>query len=137
MTLVAAFRDELGKRIQARGLRLSWWPGGTRTSSHLLQINTSKPTVLYVKESNTSPGFWGLTRSQLERLNGTDVRWFAVLLLRSPDVGYLLSGGQVNLRIEDGTFELSRDGDHKVNESTDLVDAQAFQNLDEVVARVL
>jgi hypothetical protein len=51
--------------------------------------------------------------------------------------GYVLSAGEINLRVEDGTFELSGDGDYKVNESSDLVERQAFHSIEELVVRVL
>lgn len=138
MSRVFAFREELAKRLEERDLRLSDWPLGTRASGHLLEISTRpKPTILYVKESNTSPCFWGLTKNQLDRLNEASIRWLAVLLARSSEAGYVLSGGQVNARIQEGTFELSFDGDHKVNEGSDLVEAQAFRSLDDLIARVL
>lgn len=138
MSEISAFREKLADRLEKKGLHVADWHGGTRVSGHLLEVSTEpKPTILYVKESNSSPGFWGLTKNQLDRLSDASVRWFAILLARSTEAGYLLSGGQVNLRIRDGTFELSADGDHKVNEGADLVDAQAFRTLDDLIARVL
>lgn len=138
MSAVSIFRKGIAERLKERGLRVSDWRGGTRGSGHLFEVGTKpKPTVLYVKESSTSPGFWGLTKNQLARLDHASVRWFAVLLARSAEAGYVLSGGHVSLRIQDGTFELSADGDHKVNEGSDLVHAQFFGTLDDLIARVL
>ena len=95
-------------------------------------------TVLYVKEFNTAghAGFWGLTRNQINRLEKANVRWFAVLLLRSSAAGYLLTAAEVHRSIADGSFELSRDGDYKVNEQTDLRPTQAFQSVVELLDRV-
>jgi len=137
MNQVRTFRAELQDVLAARGLKLHLWGGGTRRSGHLLEIRTQpKPTVLYVHESNATRGFWGLTRNQVSRLAQAPIRWFAVLLLRSPRAGYLLSGGQVGRRIQDGTFKLARDGDYKVNEGR-LDAGQGFQTLNQLVEQLL
>ena len=53
------------------------------------------------------------------------------------DYSYVLIGAQVRHRIVDGSFELSRDGDFKVNEALDLKPAQAFGSLGELLDRTL
>jgi hypothetical protein len=78
-----------------------------------------------------------LTKNQLDQLDKARVRWFAVLLLRSNNAGYVLSSNDVINRVEDGTFELSKDGDHKVNERTDLNPNMAFRGVKDLLARVL
>ena len=114
------------------------WRAGHRASSHLLEINTQpRATVLYIKESNTARGFWGLTKRHLDRLNKADITWFAILLHRSAEKGYLLNGSEVSRLVRDGTFELSGDGDYKVNERTDLGTPQAFSGIPELIGRVL
>jgi len=51
--------------------------------------------------------------------------------------GYLLTGTQVLRRLTDGAFELSRDGDFKVNEASDLKPAQGFASIRDLVDRIL
>ena len=138
MSLVTDFREGLVTVLSENGVAVNKWPGATRVSDHMLELNTRPgTTVLYVKESNKNPGFWGLTRNQLEVLRAAPIRWFAVLLLRSSIKGYLLSESQVEHRIDDGRFELSRDGDHKVNEDRDLSAEQRFSNIQEFVDRMV
>ena len=69
-----------------------------------------------LKESNLPRGWWGLTKNHMDSLERSSVRWFVVLLARSAETGYLLSGGQVARRVHDGTFRLAGDGDYKINE---------------------
>lgn len=138
MSAVKEFRTMLEKALRPHDLELDLWKTGHRVSAHLLEVNTRpKNTVLYVKESNTSRGFWGLTKSHLDRLKKGDVDWFIVLLHRSPESGYLLCGQEVSSFIRDGTFELSGDGDHKVNEQTDLNSHQAFNGIPALLVRII
>lgn len=134
---VSAFRSSLESALKPIGIALSRWSGASRLSDHLLELRTKpKPTVVYVKENNSIPAFWGLTRNQLKRLRDSGHRWFVVLLDRSSTSGYLLSGGQVDSRVASGLFELSGDGDHKVNDS-DLSAGQRFHDLAALVDRVV
>jgi hypothetical protein len=126
------FRNRLTEAVQRRGVTMTTWSSGGSSSRNLVQLSTTpKRTVLYVKEFNITgrPGFWGLTRNQVTRLEKANVRWFAVLLLRSSTAGYLLTSAEVRHHVADRSFELSRDGDYKVNEDLDLISAQRFQSL--------
>jgi hypothetical protein len=133
---VSGFRTAITAAAKSRKILVTEWAGAKRTSVHLLELRTSpKRTVIYVKESSSSPGFWGLTKNQLDRLRKSGDRWFCVLLTGG-QAGYILSGGQVDLRVQDGRFELSRDGDHKVNES-DLAEAQIFTSVQGALDRLV
>lgn len=140
MSTLPTFRKRLRDAAEGRGITAGTWSSSGRNSANLIELSTApKATVLYVKEFNTAgrPGFWGLTRNQVKRLEQADVRWFAVLLLRSPAAGYLLTAAEVRRLITDGSFELSGDGDYKVNEHLDLKPAQVFQSLAELLDRVV
>jgi hypothetical protein len=140
MSVLSVFRKNLSEALADRGLTVHTWASGGRHSANLLEITTApKTTILYVKEFNVlgRPGFWGLTRNQIERLEKAGSHWFAVLLLRSSAAGYVLAGAQVAERIADGSFELSGDGDFKVNEGLDLKPAEAFGSLEELFDRSL
>ena len=140
MSTLSEFRKKLTEMLEGRGLRVNTWSFGGRCSSNLLEITTApKMTVLYVKEFNVPnrPGFWGLTKNQIDRLSPTIPRWFAILLLRSNAAGYVLTASQVVKHIADGLFELSRDGDYKVNETLDLKSAEAFGSLEDLLSRIL
>jgi hypothetical protein len=137
MTTLSEFERELTEPLKRRVLSLRRGYSGARYSRHLLELKTSpKPTVLYVKESNVQPGWWGLTDSHIKGLEKAGERWFAVLLLSNTS-GYVLTGGQVRLRIHDGTFKRTK-GDYKVNERSHLKKpAQWFQTLEEFLDRIL
>ncbi len=106
-------------------------------SNHLLELSTPPyPTVLYVKISNNVPGFWGLTKNQVDQLEKTRVRWFAVFLHLGPNLGYITSGSQILNRVKSGEISLSNDGDYKFNENHDFDSAQKFHNIDELICKV-
>lgn len=136
MSIVATFRKSLGDHLAPRHLTVSMWAGGTRMSYHLLEISTKpRSTVLYVKVSTSVPGFWGLTKNQIDRLSSSHVRWFCVFLHRSSSTGYLLSGGQVLARVKDGSLELRDDGDYKFNQRAEFVSSQRFESVDALISR--
>ena len=92
MSTVNEFRNSLPNNLDGENLNITKLSGTPRRSNNLLEINFKKnPTILYVKESNSSPGFWGLTKNQLDRLNNSQIPWFIVLLLKSKDSGFFLS----------------------------------------------
>ena len=105
-----------------------------------MQLSTaSRAIAIYVKEFNTvgRPGFWGLTRNQVARLEKAHANWVAVLLLRSSVEGYVLARSEVRAHITDGSFELSGDGDYKVNENVDLAPEQRFRSLTDLLGHLL
>lgn len=140
MSTLPEFRRHLTEALAHRGLNVRTWASDGRPYRNLLELATApQTTVLYVKEFNVpgKAGFWGLTHNQIDRLQKAAPRWFAVLLLRNVAAGYVLTGAQVRHRIADGSFELSCDGDFKVNETLDLKPTQAFGSLGELLDRTL
>jgi hypothetical protein len=136
--MLTTFNKTVTQELAGQGLEVKQWQGATRRSAHLLEINTKpRSTVLYIKESSSSPGFWGLTRNQILCLDRAAIKWFVVLLARSAGSGYLLTGGEVQRNIKDGTFELSKDGDYKVNERSDLYPTMAFRSTKDFLTRIL
>jgi len=140
VSTLPGFRKRLTDLAEPKGAKVTTWSPGGQTSRNLIQLSTaSKAMVLYVKEFNTvgRPGFWGLTRNQVTRLEQADTDWFAVLLLRSSIEGYVLARSEVRGHIADGSFELSGDGDYKVNEHVDLKSQQRFRSLSELLGHLL
>ncbi len=138
LRLVPKFETSLSRLLCARGIAVSRWSGGTRRSANLIALATvPRPTVLYVKESTSDPGFWGLTKNQLTRLSASGHRWFGVFLHHSPSAGYVLSGGQIELRIRDQRIRLAGDGDFKVNEHEQLLPSNRFERLEELFPKLL
>lgn len=138
LRLVPVFERSLIRLLGVRGIHVSRWSGGTRQSPNLLRLSTSpNPTLLYVKESINKPGFWGLTKNQLDRLAASGDRWFGVFLQRSATTGYLLSGGQIELRVKEERIRLAGDGDYKINEHEQFLPANRFDRLEELFPRLL
>lgn len=136
MSIVGTFRNSVTAQLAPRGFNVSLWGGATRLSNHVLDVSTKPlPTVLYIKVSTSAVGFWGLTKNQLDRLAEARVRWFCVFLRRSASVGYLLSGGQVLMRVKDGSLTLHHDGDYKVNQRAMFVSSQRFETIDALISR--
>jgi hypothetical protein len=130
MNTVDEFRKLFPFVFNGEKIEITYWTGTPRHSKNLFQINIKKNDILlYVKESNRSPGFWGLTKHQIDRLNNSQVRWFAVLLFKKNDAGYVLSSKEIDCKIQDGSFELSDDGDYKVNERMDLNSSMVFRGI--------
>ena len=108
MSTLPAFRKQFTAAAEKRDVEVNSWSSGGRRSRNLIELSTApKVTVLYVKEFNTAghAGFWGLTRNQVNRLEQANVKWFAVLLLRSSAAGYLLTAAEVRRAI--GAVHLS------------------------------
>lgn len=138
MDLVAKFKHALTAQLVPRGVTVSLWRGGTRSSNHLLELATSPTsTVLYVKYSASAPGFWGLTANQVNHIVSAHVHWFCLFLHQSSSSGYVLSGAQVLAGIKDGSFELAEAGDYKVHEQSDFSKSQHFASIEAVVSHVL
>lgn len=132
MSKVAEFKRTLERELEETPLTVSIWTGASRTSAHLISVGTSRDgTVTYVKESNSNPAFWGLTKNQLDRIQAATTNWCVILLARSHDHGYVLSARDVSMLIAEGVFELSGDGDYKVNER-DLARAARFNSIREI-----
>lgn len=136
--LTSQFASGLSALAGGQGLAIRPWGGSRRRSLHLLEVSTRPlPTLLYVKESTSPSGFWGVTKNQISKMQSAECRWFCVFLHLEPSRGYLLSGGQLMMRIESGTLTLSGDGDYKLNERQDFFPGQRFSTLSELAARVL
>lgn len=137
MTSAYMFKDAITSVLAKIGLNVELWRGTPRRSSNLLEINTRPVSiVLYVKYSNSNPGFWGLTANQLDRLNNSRSKWYVVLLARSMSDGYLFNSADVNRMVSDGIFELGKDGDHKVNETTDCGSGHRFSGVKMLVDHI-
>ncbi len=138
MSTISEFRAILAARLRPRNIEVLRWGHGH--SPHLLELSSEPtPTLLYVKEFNVQGrfGFWGLTRNQIKRIEQSRCKWCVVLLLRSATEGYVLPSDQVVRHIRSGTFELSADGDYKVNENSDLTVYERFSGVDTLIARML
>jgi len=137
MDSVRDFQKEIHSLISDRNMTVQQWKDATRKSRNLLEIkdaNVSK--ILYIKISNSEKGFWGLTKNQVDNLNVKTIKWYAIFLKKGFDLGYIFSDIDVNKRICDGTFELSRDGDYKINEASDCDSSKLFHGMDDLISKI-
>lgn len=137
MAVLSRFRVTLADELRLRNLEVRRWQPGL--SPNLLELSTTPtPTVLYVKEFSVAdrPGFWGLTRNQITRLQLARTKWFVVLLLRTATDGYVLTADEIRRHIQSGAFELSNDGDYKVHEKNDLTTPDRFNGIGRLLARI-
>jgi hypothetical protein len=114
------FRDVLRDRLLHGDGTISRWDAVSRNHGNLLAIALGdRNAVLYVKESNTEIGFWGLNPNRLDALRESAHRWAVVLLLGPSHRGYLLPAEFVAARL--GTvWSQSATGDYKVHEGGDV-----------------
>ena len=136
--LLSDFTRLLRQHCDARGVSCGRWTGARPRSASVLAVGTKpEETLLYVKCRTVPPGFWGLTAKRIADLQATGKPWYAILLVRSCQTGYVLSSSEVVARTSSGAWTLSTDGDHKVNERTDLGSFGRTTSFDSIVAACL
>ena len=92
-------------------------------------------TVFYVKVSTGLPGTWGLTQKKLDRLSALRVRWFCVFLHQRATIGYLFSGHEILMRVNDASLIRRQDGDYYLNQRAQFMLPQRFESIDALVSR--
>ncbi len=136
--LLSSFGKMLRSACAARGVSCGRWAGASPSSANILSVDTKpKETLLYIKFRSDPPGFWGLTANRISELDASGKPWYAVLIVGSPENGYVASQSDVLSRTSSGTWTLSADGDFKVNESRDLGGISRFPSLEAFLALVL
>ncbi len=130
-SLLASFTKRLRSKCDARGVSCGRWFAASPSSANILVVGTKpKETLLYVKCRTDPPGFWGLTANRISELDALGKPWYAVLIVGSPEKGYVPSQADVRSRTSSGAWTLSADGDFKVNENRDLGGISRFQSFD-------
>jgi len=120
------FRDALRDRLIPLGGLVRRWSGVRRNRGNVLEVrHSSHEALLYVKESRTTPGFWGLNPNRLDALREQPSPWAAVLLLSTQQRGYLIPAPFIAEAL--GTrWSQSLAGDYKVREARDLAPLAAM-----------
>jgi hypothetical protein len=137
LRLLPTFEASLRRLLGVQSIAVSRWLGSGRGSANLIELATEpEPIVLYVKESTSDPGFWGLTKNQIKRLCSGGHRWFGVFLHHSATAGYVLSAGEIELQIREQRIRLAGDGDYKVNEHQQFSRSNYFAHLEELVPKL-
>lgn len=98
-----------------------WTRASKRTRALLRLARGDQSTVLYVKESNQSPGWWGLGPNQLELLQESGERWYLILLGYESEHTYLAAPGEVDQRIGTIWRQAPKDKYYKVHETAELL----------------
>jgi hypothetical protein len=97
----------------------TWWRGPKLNASrNTFLLRASKEILLQVHVSTSEPGFWGVNPNRLSRLQASGREWVVVLLLRSPDTGYLVSSAEAEACTRSGIWPLKKGLQHKVHERT-------------------
>lgn len=121
-SIIDGFQARLEEWGAGRGLKVdwpTWWvdPKNGRSRNILVLLGDASERLLYVKVRSEPPGFWGLTQDRLGLLGAAHRKWYVVLLLESPETGYLLPSAEVERCIRDDVWKLSTDGDFKIHEA--------------------
>lgn len=133
-SILDQFTQQLQDKLKKADIRITRWTGGKRQSANILILKfPHEGLLLYVKVRSKQPGFWGLTRNRVAEIEETGLRWYAVLLLASPEFGYLLPAEEILRRIRQEEWKLSNDGDYKINEGKTLDTSFGFSSLNELL----
>jgi hypothetical protein len=129
--LLSSFGRMLRAACDARGVSCGRWAGAFPSSANILAVGFKpKETLLYIKFRSDPPGFWGLTANRIAELDASGKPWYALLIVGSPDNGYVASQSEVRSRASSGAWTIAADGDFKVHESRDLSDISHFRSLE-------
>ena len=116
-TFLTEFSQALRARCRAQGFSVDRWTGAQPSSANILAVVTgTEEALLYVKCRGVPPGFWGITDNRIRELRSSGKSWHVVLLVGSPEEGYVVPSTEVLTRTSNGTWRLSGDGDYKINE---------------------
>lgn len=114
------FLHTLGRASIASSVKLDYWHGSSRKSKNLVELSTkSRRILLYLKESNVLPGWWGLNVEQLGRLSQSHAPWAVVFLSGARRVAYLATPHDVQMRAGP-VWKQAKDRDFKVHENAEL-----------------
>lgn len=103
------------------GAKVDWptWMGPKKMtiSRNIFLLSDTTDLLLHVKIRSRRPGFWGLSPNRLSLLRVSGREWWVVLLVESPETGYLLPSKEVDDCTNSGVWALARNKQYKVNQS--------------------
>lgn len=113
------FAELLLDRARQTGCEVELWNDGGRHSWNLFEISSGdRGVVLYAKESNSNPGFWGISPNQLKRIS---TRPFLILFLNNTDeVAYIATPKDLDSRVG-RLWKQASDGDFKIHENARIL----------------
>jgi len=121
------FISSLEQYCATRELKTTRWDGGSKSTPNLIQVLTSAPKLLYVKESNIGEGFWGVNENQVDALEESGYEWWLVLLTGSGEAAYIVTEPQVVSAIKSSLWSRGKQ-DYKVHEGHELAAAMKITN---------
>ena len=135
--------DDFGTRLEgwARSCGLTTdWPIWTDQRKlycwyNIRSLSLNTELLLHVKVSSSGGGFWGLRPRRLDFLRNGRCQWFLVLLLGSPETGYMLPSAEVDHCTSSGVWAPGKDGSFKVHEAG-LSKEFYFRSFDELTERL-
>lgn len=130
--ILQAFVDNAQRWASRRGYGVDFPAGGR----NFVRICGDRGAVLYVKVRSAGQGFWGLTKNLVDSLSESEQRWAVVLLVQSPDTGFLLPEFDVQHGCET-RWTLGRDGDYKLNAPKDVDQRNRFECVGECLERLV
>lgn len=124
------FKELLEQRARKTSCSLTKFRDHGRRSQNLFQLSSGdRSVILYFNESNSIPGFWGISPNQLQRISHGP---FLVLFLRnSDDVAYIATPKDVSSRVG-LLWRQAKDGDFKVHENARILGIARFGFADAV-----
>jgi hypothetical protein len=117
--------NDFVSRVQAAcdlfGSQIAIWEGRERRAGNIFRLgNRERSLLLYVKESNEFPGFWGLSPNLLGQLERSGSPWLVLLLSNTPSTAYICTPVEVQHRA--GTlWGQATDGDYKIHENAKVL----------------
>lgn len=138
--IIDAFQELLTRWAAGHGLEVdwpTWWEGRRNVNSRniLTLKGGASEQLIYVKVRSKGPGFWGITKNRLNLLRAAEREWCVVLLLESPQTGYLLPSNEVERCVGQNLWRRSPDGDFKIHEAQ-LSRQSYFQSFQEFAGRL-
>jgi hypothetical protein len=134
--ILTDFGDRLVEYFEAEGAEAYYFHDGKRQNKNILEIYShGRNMSFYIKESNLTPGFWGLGPKFISEMDNSGSQWFTVLLLGSDEVGYLIPGHNIMDFIRRNVLSTAKTGDFKVHEG-ELSRNFLFESFEEFIARI-
>ncbi|HEX8317497.1 hypothetical protein [Longimicrobium sp.] len=119
--MIDIFLSRVQDACDSFGSQITIWEGRERQAGNIFRLgNRERSLLLYVKESNEFPGFWGLSPNILGQLERSGSPWIVLLLSNTPSVAYICTPAEVRHRA--GTlWGQAIHGDYKIHENAQII----------------
>lgn len=132
--LLQEFRSQLEQLGKRRNFSCSTWPKAKLWKNHVIEMSGSVGGLLYVHFRSEGRGFWGVRKNRLVELCEEGRTWWLVLLLHSPQSGYLLDRAAVEYHVAEQTWGRRGKPDYRVHKKAEQPRySKEFATLDRLV----